>query len=199
MIDVPAQMPPMPDKPIAEAIAECGVRPGTFTITYNDDLQGNVIAFAAGSGANAENIECIWRATWSEFVEFPDAELQSAYTAVGQAYYETHFKSQHIESARKRLADQGLLETLPRRGDFESREDLAVALEQHCGFEPQTILRVSEDTFTVWPQCEGNLPTSADFEKFSCLLASLTLVADADGTLKIGFVGNEKYREPEGQ
>jgi len=192
-------MPPMLDKPVAEALAECGVRPGTFTITYADDLQGNVIAFTANSGANIENIECIWRATWSEFVEFPDAELQSAYAAVGQAYYETHFKNQHLESARKRLADSGLLESLPRGEDFTSREDLAAALEQHCGFEPRTILRVNDDAITVWPQTEGAPLASADFEKFSCLLSSLTLVADADGSLKIGFVGNEKYREPEGE
>lgn len=199
MIDAPPQLPSLPDKPIIEALAECGVYPGTFTITYDNDLQGNVIAFTANSGANTGNMECIWRATWSEFVEFPDAELQLAYDAIGQAYYETHFKAQHIESARKQLADKGILDSLPRQEDFENREELAVALEQHCGFEPRAILRVNDNTFTVWPQAEEEALASADFGKFSCLLASLTLVAEAEGNLKIGFVGNEKFRESEGQ
>jgi len=199
VIDVPPQMPPMPDKPVAEALVECGVRPRGFTITYDDLLQGNVIAFSADSGASVENIECVWRMTWFEFAQFADPELQAAYDAVGQDYYETHFKGQVIESARAKLAERGLLETLPQRDDFQNRDDFAVALEQHCGFEPRSILRVSGDTLTVWPQTEGTPPSEEEFEKFSCLLAAMTLAADADGSLKIGFVGNEKYREPEGE
>ncbi|MGV3555208.1 MAG: hypothetical protein ACO1OD_08125 [Croceibacterium sp.] len=198
-MDTPPQMPPMPDRPIAEALVECGVRPGGFTITYDDVLQGNVIAFAADSGASTANIECIWRATWSEFPEFADDKVQAAYHAVGQAYYETHFRGQFIESARARLAERNLLETLPALHDSQNRESFAVALEKHCGFESQSILRVSGDTFTVWPQTERAPPSEAEFEKLSCLLAAMTLASEADGNFKIGLVGNEKFRESEGE
>ncbi|WP_231737363.1 hypothetical protein, partial [Sphingopyxis sp. A083] len=56
MIDAAPQMPPLPTRPVAEAIVDCGVNPGTFTISYEDDLQGNMIVFARGSGANERNL-----------------------------------------------------------------------------------------------------------------------------------------------
>jgi hypothetical protein len=191
LIDAAPQMPPLPDKPVAEAIVDCGVRTGTFTVNYDDELQGNMIIFLKSSEVNRSNIQCIWEATWSEFVQFPDPELQEAYDAIGQKYYDTHFKGQVLESARANLAKHGLLENLPKSGGFDSREEFAVALERHCGFAPHSTLRVEGDSFTIWPQGETAPPSGAEFERLSCLLASLTLAAEADGNLKIGFVGNE--------
>jgi len=198
-MDMPPEMPPLPDKPVAEALMECGVRPDGFTITYDDLLQGHVIAFSATSGASADNLDCIWQATRSEFVEFADAELQRAYEAIGAAYYEAHLRPQVIESARERLAERGLLQTLPLREDFQSQEGFAAALEMHCGFVPSSVLRVEGNAFTVWPQSDGTPSAEFEFEKFSCLLSALTLATEADGGLKIGFVGNEKFRGPEGE
>jgi hypothetical protein len=196
MVDLPPQMPPVPEN-IAQALTDCGVRAGEFTITYDDDLRGNVITFSAQSGANAKNIECIWRATWADFPEFADPALQNAYEAVGKSYFDTHFKSQFIASARDRLAQRGLLENLPKAKDFQNRDDFAVALEQHCGFQPKSVLRVSGESFTLWPQTGVSDPGAPDFDKYSCLLSALTLAAEEDGNLKIGFVGNEKIAEPE--
>lgn len=195
MIDAAPQMPPLPTRPVAEAIVDCGVNPGTFTISYEDDLQGNMIVFARGSGANERNLECVWEATWSEFVQFGDPELQKAYDAIGQKYYDTHLKGGVLESARAKLAKRGLLENLPKIGDFQSREEFAAALEKHCGFAPHSILKVQGDSFTIWPQVEATPPSEAEFEKLSCLLSSLTLAAAADGSLKIGLVGNEKVSD----
>ncbi|MBO9518462.1 MAG: hypothetical protein J7493_10370 [Porphyrobacter sp.] len=194
MIDLPPQMPPVPEN-IAQALAECGVRAGEFTITYDDVLQGNVIKFSAQSGVTTENMECIWRATWPDFPEFADATLQEAYAAIGQSYFDAHFKGQVIASARGRLEQRGLLDTLPQKNDFPNREDFAAALEQHCGFERRTILRVEGDTFTVWPQTEVASYSAPEFEKFACLFAALTLAAEDDSGLKIGLIGNEKFRE----
>lgn len=195
MFDLPPQMPPMPDRPVAEAISECGVRTDRFTVTYDEDLQGNMIVFARDSGAALENLQCIWEATWSEFVEFADAEMQEAYNAIGQRYFEANFKDKILESAITSLAKHGLLEGLPKMESFRSREDFAEALEIHCGFVPQSTLRVEGDSFTVWPETDATPPQDTDFEKFSCLFSALTLASADNGDMKIGFVGNERFAD----
>lgn len=195
MIDLPPQMPPMPDRPVAEAISECGVRTDRFTVTYDEDLQGNMIVFAKDSGADLENLQCIWEATWSDFVEFADAEMQEAYTAIGQRYFEANFKDKILDSARTNLAKHGLLESLPKMERFRSREEFAEALEIHCGFAAQSILRVEGESFTVWPQTDATPLQDTDYEKFSCLLSALTLASADNGDMKIGFVGNERFAD----
>ena len=195
MIDASPQMPPLPDKPVAEAIVDCGVRAGRFTVTYEDDLRGNMIIFAKESGASKGNLQCIWNATWSEFVQFTEPELQMDYDAIGRKYYDTHLKGQRLEAARADLAKHGLLESLPKAFDFQSREEFAVALERHCGFVPHTTLRVEGDSFTIWPQGLAAPTSDAELDKLSCLFSSLTLAAEADASLKIGFVGNERVAD----
>lgn len=195
MIDASPQMPPLPNKPVAEAIVDCGVRAGRFTVTYEDDLQGNMIIFVKESGSSKSNLQCIWNATWSEFVQFNEPELQKAYDAIGKEYYDTHLKWQRSEDARADLAKHRLLESLPKAFDFQSREEFAVALERHCGFVPHSMLRVEGDSFTVWPQGLAAPTSDAELDKFSCLFSALTLAAEADASLKIGFVGNERVAD----
>lgn len=189
MIDVPPEPPALPSKPPAEGLIDCGLQDRGFTVTYDDDLQGYVIQISATAGANSENIQCIWDATWTEFVQFADLRLQQEYDQLSRARFEPLAR----QSALDHLAKRGLLEGLPKRSDFTSRADFGVALEGHCGLAPRSVLHEDGDVFLFMP--DDSAWSSDTYEKHACLLSALV----AAGETKFGFVGNEKIAEPEGK
>lgn len=179
MIDMPPDFPTLPKKPVAEALADCGLAKTGFKVTYERDLQGNVVAISVRAGAKKDNLQCIWDAAWTEFMRFEDKELQAAYDEISRSRFEPIAQRQ----AREALAKRGLLDGLPERNKFPSLAEFAVAIEQHCGFAPRQVLRVSDDMIVFDP----GMPGLRDYDKSACIFSALT----ASGQTKFGFVGNE--------
>lgn len=181
-------MPPMPPRISAEAIpqklTECGLDARGFTIEYEDDFQGYVIKITPQAGATAKNMQCIWDATWSEFVEFTDAELQAAYSEITNV----RFQPLAMQSARESLEKKGLLSNLPSQQDFASLSEFAVAIERHCGLNPHDILSVDGDSFTLQPKFPAD---SRNYDKVGCIFSALA----ASGVSKIGIIGNERFAD----
>lgn len=188
MIDVPPEPPALPSKPLAEALVDCGLDAQGFTIIYDDDLRAHVVKVLSRSGATQQNLQCVWDATWSEFVEFEDGRLQLAYEQLTH----DHFAPLVKQSARENLDKHGLLEGLPNRSDFASLDDFAVAIEEHCGFAANQMLRVSGDTIMF----ESRQPATdlLHSERFGCLISAMA----ASGETKLGFIGNEAFAHPQG-
>jgi hypothetical protein len=181
VIDTPPEYPPLPQKPVAEALIDCGLLKDGFKVTYEKDLQGNVVAISVRAGANRENLQCIWDAAWTEFVQFEDNKLQVAYDEITESRFAPIVQQQ----ARDALAKRGLLDGLPERSKFSSLEEFAVAIEQHCGFDPKQALHIDNDLIVFNP--EVRLSSSFDLDKSECIFGALF----ASGQTKIGFIGNE--------
>lgn len=180
MIDIPPELPVPPAKPFAEGLVDCGLKRQGFTVSYETTLQGNVIEISARAGATSANLQCIWDATWTEFVRFEDSKQQAAYDAISEA----RFMPIAQRSARDALANVGLLDGLPTRGDFPSLKDFSAAIEKHCGLCGDEILSVDGDRIIFAPAA-GKMETT-ESGKLSCLMSALT----ASGENTITFLGN---------
>lgn len=180
MIDMPPEYPPLPKMPVVEALVDCGLAKSGLKVTYEEDLQGNVIAISVSAGANRRNLQCIWNAAWTEFVQFEDEELQTAYDEITRSRFEPIAQQQ----ARADLAKRGLLQGLPERNNFSSLAEFAAAIEQHCGLDARQALRISRDTIIFDP---GIGAASLDYDKSACVFSALV----ASGQTKFGFIGNE--------
>jgi len=184
VIDMPPMPPPISAEAIPQKLTECGLDARGITIDYADDLQGYVIKITPQAGATAKNVQCIWDATWSEFVEFADTELQAAYSEITRA----RFEPIAMQSARESLEKKGLLANLPSRQDFASLSDFAEAIEKHCGLNPHDILSVDGDHVTMQPKFPAD---SRDYDKVGCIFSALTV----SGVTKIGIIGNERFAD----
>jgi len=173
-------LPPLPSRPPAEALADCGLDTKGFTVAYDELADGYVINISTHAGASKANLQCVWDATWPEFVQFEDRELKEKYDKLSQS----RFGSMAMQSAKESLEKNGLLEKLPKRADFSSTAEFAIAIEQLCGFTANQILRVRGDEITIVPKQVS--PDTADFERIGCVFSALT----ASGETKIGIIGN---------
>jgi hypothetical protein len=185
LIDLPPQPPTVSVESISRALTECGLKAQDFTVEYAKDLQGYRISIHPLAAASTERLQCIWHATWFQFIQFSDDKLQSEYNALTRA----RFAPLAPPSAREQLSRSGRLAGLPRREDFEDVAQFAMALEVHCGFEPHEALEVSGGTIALQPQFAtvGRGP----FDRQSCLLATLEVSAG----VRFGFVGRERHAE----
>tara|TARA_B100000678_G_scaffold253799_1_gene230563 strand:- start:45 stop:437 length:393 start_codon:yes stop_codon:yes gene_type:complete len=95
-------------------------------------------------------------------------------------------------SARKKLAEMGLLEDMPTVESAGGLESFARKAERHCGVKPGNTLRIEGGNLIFVPR-EDEFENN--YDALSCLLAVITL----SGTTKFGFIGNEQISEPEGQ
>ncbi len=109
----------------------------------------------------------------------PDVEMVEPPPPAGEAV------DQLKEDARKQLSENGLLEGAPTLESTGSVEALAPAMEQHCGVEVGSVIKVHGDTLSFDPDDPNSF---SDYEKNICLLQVLVL----SGATKYGFVGNEK-------
>lgn len=176
MIDLPAP----PSKPPIEALAECGLDTRGLTVSYDESAEGYYIHISTRAGARKSNLQCVWDATWPEFVQFEDKQLQEDYDALSRS----RFGPIAMESAKESLKNNGLLERLPNRADFTNTAEFAIAIEHLCGFAANQILQVNGDEISIVPH-HGSLSNS-DFERIGCVFSALT----ASGEGKIGIIGN---------
>lgn len=190
-------LPPQPPEQVIEQrLVDCGLDRKGLSISYSDLLQGIEIVIAPSANATVEHFGCIRTAAAGEIVTFQQGNLANAYA---DSSYEL-IRPQMLESARKSLAERGLLQGLPERKDYQDEAEFAKALEVHCGFKPGSVIQSTVSGMTILPLAMPKGPmTGPRFEKFSGLLAALMYFAARDGDIKIGFIGNEAYREADGK
>jgi len=188
--------PEPPSKPIAAGLIDCGLDERGFTVIYDDDLQGYVVGISTNAGANAASLQCIWDAAWTEFVQFENTDLQRSYDELSHARFRPLMRQQ----ARAELAELDLLDGFPERSAFTDEDAYARALETHCGIEPGSMIKRTPHGLSMMPEAMPTGPMEGEqFQRFSCLLSSIMYAAADGADFTIGFVGNEKIRESEGE
>jgi hypothetical protein len=81
MIDAPPEQPLFQEQQIAQALAECGLKAGGFTVRYEAELQSIEIGITPAAGAGPKQFPCIFRAVWPEIVTFEDSVMTGQYYA----------------------------------------------------------------------------------------------------------------------
>jgi hypothetical protein len=183
LIDLPPQPPTVSVESISRTLTECGLKAQGFTVEYAKNLQGYRISIHPLAAASTEKLQCIWDATWFEFIQFSDDKLQAEYNALTHA----RFAPLAPPSAREQLARSGRLAGLPQREDFEEIAQFAMALEVHCGFKPHEAVEVSGGTVVFATPPIGVDDRHSDRQ--SCLLATLEVSAG----VRFGFIGRERH------
>jgi hypothetical protein len=190
---MPPEPPPASEQIIEQRLVDCGLNKNGFTVKYEDYLQSIEIVISLAAGARAEHFSCIHEAVAHQIVTFEDGPTQMAYLD----FVSELVRPQMLEAATAGLDKRGLLAGFPERASFNDLESYAEALEAHSGLSPHSALRVHGEAITFDP------PRTEDFEefhqKYSDLLVAIQF-ATARGDFKnFGFIGNEKFVEPEGQ
>ena len=179
---------------IEQRLIECGLRRGGVTVKYEDYLQSIEIVITPAAGARKEHFSCIRQAVGHEFVTFSDGGTQKGYSD----YVSELLRPQMLESATAELKKRGLLKDFPQRDKFTSLQSYAQALERRSGMKPKSVLRVEGETIVFDPP-RGHASFN-DFEKRYSNLIAVILFATARGDFKgFGFIGNERFAEPEGE
>ena len=101
-----------------------------------------------------------------------------------------------LAEARNELEKRGLLKGFPEREKFATDDEFTEALEVHCGLKPKSTIRRTEFGLMVLPDAipPGRL-SDEQWERTTCLMASIMYVSALGADFKIGFIGNEKIRE----
>jgi len=183
--------PAVPEHVIEERLVDCGLSRSGFTARYEDYLQSIEIVIAPAAGAREEQFSCIRAAAGYEIVTFEDGAMAKAYSD----YVSELARPQMLENATGELEKRGLLIEFPERESFSSLELYAQALEAHSGLVPQSTLKVDGETIVFDPPRDTSF---TDFsERYSNLLAVITFAVARGDFRNFGFIGNEKFAEPE--
>jgi hypothetical protein len=194
-MDVPSQ-PPVPHEQVMEQrLVGCGLDASGLTIRYEEELQGIEIIITPNAGASAEKFDCIRQAVGYEIVTFEDRDMQRGY--LDHSFEEA--RPQLLAEAEEGLRKRGLLEGFPERANFGSDKLFAEALERHCGAEPGSFFVESQWGLIAQPPHDVDPPSGAEWDRLACLLNAM-MYGNAKGEgFKVGFIGNEKFRESEGE
>lgn len=174
---------------LRDGLVGCGLKAAGISMVYDADVQGFIITIASAADAAMEHLDCIETAARGEEVVLEDEKLGAALRERGYARAKARWLAETRETLRKR----GLLEGLPKRGDFSSDEDFAVALERHCGFAARSILKVRDGEMVFWP--DNIREGKQDYERLSALMAAVIYATAETGAFKIGFIGNESVAD----
>jgi len=181
--------PPAQEQVLRDGLAKCGLKASGITMAFDGDVQGFVITIAVAAGATVEHLQCIETVTRGEEVFFEVDGLGSAF--IERRYAQA--KTLWLVEAKETLGKRGLLDGLPKRADFTSDEQFAVAMERHCGFAAGSILKVRNGEIVFWPESIG--AGEEDYERLSALIAAVSFATADSNDFKMGFVGNENFAD----
>lgn len=192
MIDMPPEPPLAQVQVIQQKLVECGLKADGFTVKYEDELQSIEIVIDSQAGASIDKFDCIRAAAQYEIVTFNDGGLQAAYSdRVAEL-----MRPKLLEDAQEGLKKRGLLEGFPERANFASDKLFAEALETHCGEKPGSFLVESQWGIIVQPPKAAPFG-SEELDRMSCIMNALMYVSAKGENFKVGFIGNEQFRDEE--
>jgi hypothetical protein len=196
VIDVPPEPLPSQEQVIEQRLIECGLDARGISVKYEDYLQSIEIVIGPGAGASVEIFDCIREAAGYEIVTFEDGQLQLAYAERSHELARPRL----LAEARDGLAKRGLLEGFPERSDFSSDKLFAEAIERHCSVEPGSFFVEGQWGLVAQPKMGGDPLSQSEWDRMSCLMNALMyLSAKGESGFKIGFIGNERVAERDGQ
>lgn len=183
--------PPNYEKTIA-AIAACGIAAAQVRITYEDELQSDLVRIGDLGGSDEARFRCLRKAVHPFYiVDVSAAPQHEAYSA----FADREDRRQAKAMAVAWLGARGKLGKVPRYDPAGGLNTFARAVEAACSVREGSALEaVAESglTFRV-----GFLQKSTDsrtYDQFACLMQMIA-ASDADQhDVRLMLVGNEAYQ-----
>lgn len=173
---------------IVEALAACGVAPAHVRITYEDELQSELVRIGDLGGSDEPRFRCLRKATFSSYIVDVSAALQrEAYHAFERREGARLAKAE----ARIWLAKAGLLDRVPRYDPRKGLNAFARALEAACGIRAGSAFEIfGTSGLTIRRSFFGNSKTTGNYDEFACLLR-MESASNAEGhDIILAFIGN---------
>lgn len=190
-------LPPAGPQQIVEALVECGLHRSGVKVTYEDELQSELVVIAGGTVDSNEKFACIREASRGAIIQFKDNKVGVEY----ERFLAELIRPQMIASARESLAKSGKLAGLPMADDFAGMEQFARAVEVHCGYRPgEVLVAYATDTWTINPSQNADGSTVYDdFEKIGCVFSALMAQTEdlSSKGFNFEFIGNAAVAAPE--
>jgi len=189
----PIPLPPPTYEQTVEAIAACGVRASTVRISYEDDLQSDVVTIADLGGVDESRLACVRRAVHPFYiVEIQNEEQRRAFYAVTDREARRGGRTEAIEWLRA----NGMLEQVPRFEPERGMVSFARSLEVACGLPPESALEaLDESSLTFRPEfLQRNLAASA-YDGTACLLRMIAASNADEYDIRLVMIGNEAFSE----
>jgi hypothetical protein len=189
-------LPPAENYQVVEALVDCGLDRGGFSVTHERDIQDDFIRIGEHTVVSPGQFACIRTAAAGTILWFDDRATSEAYSA----YVESQVRAEISRSAREELAKQGRLAALPEIARHASPADFAQAVEGFCKVRAgQILIRHGVDAWEIRPQLDakGHVDDSA-IEKIGCIFNALMAQTEdlSRYGFNFGFIGNEAVVEP---
>jgi hypothetical protein len=173
------------------AIAACGVPPGNIRITYEDELQSDLVRIGDLGGSDEARFRCLREAVDPSYIVDASASAQNeAYRAFSLREDRREAKAEAIAW----LAARGKLGKVLRFDPAGGPEKFARAIEAACSIRRGSALEtLGESGLTIRPDFLEKTIRSSAHDQFTCLL-KMTAASDADThDVHLMMVGNEAY------
>ncbi|HUD30631.1 MAG TPA: hypothetical protein VMQ93_17320 [Novosphingobium sp.] len=189
-------LPPAENYQIVEALVECGLDRGGFSVTHDDTVEDDFVRIGASTVVVPEQFACIRKATSGSVLWFDNNTTGEGYGA----YVASRVRPEASAAARQELARQGRLAALPELSRYASTFDFAQAVEGFCGVRPgQVLVRQGEDEWEIRPprDAKGRVANGA-FKKIGCVFNALMAQPEdlSRHGFNFGFIGNEAVSPP---
>jgi hypothetical protein len=189
MIDLPS---PSYEQTIA-AIGACEIPVANVRITYEDELQSDVVTISDLGEVGEQKFRCLRQAVHPFYIlMIENTDQQAAFYEFDRREARPIQKAQAVEFLRAR----GLLDRVPSFDSDEGVAGFARALEASCDVPVGSALTsLDSDTLTFRLDFVQRLTTAEAFDTPGCLMRMFTASDAEDHGIRLVFVGNEAARD----
>jgi hypothetical protein len=185
----PIPLPPPSYEQTVEAIAACGVNPANVRITYEEELESDLVTLSDLGGTDEVRFACLRRSVHPFYIlEITPADQRSAYFAYADRESSREWRAEAIAWLEaKQLSDR-----VPRYDPATGVEAFARAVEAACSVSSQTVLEAFGPTGLTFRQSyiEGSLGAGSD-DSFTCVTNMIAASNAEEHGVRLAFVGNE--------
>jgi hypothetical protein len=130
-------MPPPTHEQTMEAIVACGVPAVNIHISYEDDLQSDVVSISNLGGSDEARFRCLRQAVHPSYVlEIEDEDQRIAFHSFSEREDRTRWRAEAIEWLRQ----YGMMDRVPQYDPVRGVEEFARELEAACSIPEGTAL-----------------------------------------------------------
>lgn len=189
----PIPVPPPTYEQVIEAITACGVPASTIRISYEDDLQSDVVTIGDLGGVDGDRLVCVQRAVHPFYiVEIENGEQRRAFQAVTDVETRRWARAEAIEW----LEANEMLGRVPRFNPEQGLESFARSLEAACGLPSGSALEVvTESGLTLRREFLQENLAAGTYDGAACLMRMIAASNADEHNVRLAFIGNEAMSE----
>jgi hypothetical protein len=190
---LPVAMPPPSYEQTLDAAAACGVQAAKIRISYEQELQSDVVSVGDLGGDEDARVRCLAEAVHPFYLlDFKNPASNATYWTL---FMERGRREARLQG-RRWLKERGLLRGMPlyRSGEIPLTRFVR-DVESHCSVEPGRAIEILTPTsVTIRIPFMRSILAKGDGrrgDRLTCLMNVLAVSDLAEGGVHFGFVGNE--------